>query len=141
MDARTARPTGTREDTGRSRDGRLWDLVAEADGIAAVMGPRTVAEARLSTADQGIVIEFWADDADLPPDVAAALVEQAFALPAVPADRPVVACVPRRAGELLNLARLHIRGAHVRAAGATCLIEGRTGASTPLGSGRPGTGA
>jgi hypothetical protein len=142
MSERTAPTTGAREIPGRSPDGRQWDLVAEPGGVVAVMGPRTVAEARLSAADQGIVVEFWADDADLPPDLAAALVAQAFAHPAVTADRPVVACVPRRAGELLDLARRHVRGARVRAAGVTCLVEGRTGdaGTTPYRSEPPGSG-
>jgi len=87
----------------------------------------TVAEAHVSERGEQIVVELWADGPDLPPELGAQLVSQAFALPGLVAHRPVLVCVPRREGAILEQARRHVEGARTRAAGVTCLIEGRIG--------------
>jgi hypothetical protein len=114
-----------RRTVGRSADGRQWELLTDPGGVAAVTSAGTVAEARVSQRDEQVVIELWADGPDLPPELSAQLISHAFSLPAVEAQRPVLVCVPRRDGAMLTHARRHVDGARTRAAGVTCLIEGR----------------
>jgi hypothetical protein len=116
-----------RRTTGPATGGRRWELTSDTSIVTAVLRGGTVAEARVSEAHERVVVEFWAEPADLPRDLAQALVREAFSLPAVRPGRPVVVCVPQRHGVVLALARRFVRDARVRSAGVTCLMEGRVG--------------
>ena len=116
---------------GRTADGRLWELVSDDTSVTAVTSAGTVAEARVSESAERVVVEFWAEPTDLPPDLTGSRVAEAFALPAVRPRRPVVVCVPRRDGTVLAQARRFVQEPMVRTAGVTCLIEGRVGEAAP----------
>jgi hypothetical protein len=117
---------------GRAADGRSWELVTDAAGITAVMGAATVAEAHVWERDQEITIELWVDGADLPGALSVQLVAQAFAHPAVRAHRPVLLCIPRREGALLQQVLRRVDEARTRAAGMTCLVEGTIREDPPV---------
>ena len=122
-----------RKASARAADGRRWELLADDTSVTAVThAGATVAEARVSERDGHVVVEFWTEPTDLPRDLAGSLVARAFSLPAVRPRRPVVVCVPQRGGTVLAQARRFVQGASVRAAGVTCLIEGRVGDTPPL---------
>ncbi|MGY1692471.1 hypothetical protein [Geodermatophilus sp. SYSU D01105] len=112
---------------GGTPDGRRWELLVEPTGVTVVMSAVAVAEAHVWEPDGEVVVEFWADGPDLPDPLSAQLVEQAFAHPAVRAHRPILVCAPRQDGTLVQEARRRIEGARTRAAGTTCLMEGRVG--------------
>jgi hypothetical protein len=120
-----------RRTSGRSADGRRWELLTDPGGVTAVTSTGTVGEARVSVRGEQIVVELWADGPDLPPELGAQVVNEAFSLPAVEAHRPVLVCVLQRDGALLDEARRHVQDARTRAAGVTCLIEGRIGEDPP----------
>jgi hypothetical protein len=124
--------------SGRSADGRPWELLTDAAGIVARTPTGTVAEAHVSERDEQVVLEFWADETELPHELSAELVRQAFTHPAVQTNRPVLVCVPRRNGGVIADARRHVQGARTRAAGVTCLMEGRV-QDDPVASDRPAT--
>jgi len=132
-----AAPTGHRV-AGCSADGRRWELLADSTGVAAVTSAGTVADAHVSERDDRVVVEFWADGTDLPHELCAELVRQAFTQPAVRVDRAVLVCVPRRNGEVIADARRHVRDARTRAAGVTCLLEGPVQVGAPEPGGVPG---
>jgi hypothetical protein len=136
---RVPQDSRARTRSGRSPDGRQWDLVTDAAGVTAVMPTGTVAEARVSERDEQVVIEFWADGPGLPPELGDQLVAQAFSLPAVRPHRPVLLCIPPHSCGILAQAHRPVQDAQTRAAGVTCLLEGRVGGqpsatpgSTPL---------
>ena len=120
-----------RRTTGLAAGERRWELTSDATTVTAVLRGGTVAEVSVSESRERVVVEFWAGPADLPHDLAQALVRDAFSLPAVRPGRPVVVCVPQRHGMLLPLARRFLRDARVRSAGVTCLMEGRVGDVLP----------
>jgi hypothetical protein len=122
-------PARPRRIPGGAPDGRHWELLVEPSGVTVVMSEAAVAEAHVREPDGEVVVEFWVDGPDLPDPLSAQLVAQTFAHPAVRAHRPILVCVPRSDGVLLHEARQRIEGAHTRAAGTTCLVEGRVGAS------------
>lgn len=122
-----------RRTTGHCADGRPWNLRTDATSVTATTTAGTVAEAHVSERADLVVVEFWADPVDLPSTLGARLVDEAFALPAVRPDRPVLVCVSRRDGAVLEEARRHVADAHARAAGVTCLIEGRVGEDPAAG--------
>jgi hypothetical protein len=128
---RTTPPTSSVGVPGCSADGRRWQLRTTPTSVAAITSAGTVAEAHVSERAGRLIIEFWADGPGLPAELSAHLVAQAFSLPAVGAHCPVLVCVPRRAGELLAHARRHVQGARTRAAGVTCMVEGRIGEHPP----------
>jgi hypothetical protein len=121
----------------RTADGRRWELVTDDTSVTAVMPGGTVAEARVSEPDERVVVEFWAEPADLPRDLVEALVGEAFAAPAVRRRRPVVVCVPQRHGTVLAQARRFVVDGSVRSAGVTCLLEGRVGGAVVPAARRP----
>ena len=132
-----------RRTAGRAADGRTWELLSDDTSVTAVLPSGTVAEAHVSEADERVVVEFWADPADLPRDLGEALITRTFLLPAVRPRRPVTVCVPQRQGMLLSQARRFVLDGRVRSAGVTCLLEGRVGGTsvpsatpTSAGSGR-----
>jgi hypothetical protein len=116
-----------RRTTGLATGGRRWELTSDDASVTAVLRGGTVAEASVSEAHERVVVEFWAEPADLPRDLAEALVREAFSRPAVRPGRPVVVCVPQRQGMVLASARRFVRDARVRSAGVTCLVEGQVG--------------
>ena len=116
-----------RRTAARAAAGRRWELRTDDTSVTALTHAGTVAEARVSERDEQVVVEFWAEPVDLPTDLAGSLVARAFALPAVRPRRPVVVCVSQRHGTVLAHARRFVQEASVRAAGVTCLIEGRVG--------------
>ena len=116
-----------RRTAGRAADGRPWELLSDDTSVTAVLPNGTVAEAHVSETDDRVVVEFWADPADLPRDLGEALITRAFLLPAVRPRRPVTVCVPQRQGMLLAQARRFVLDGRVRSAGVTCLLEGRVG--------------
>ncbi|MGY1591835.1 hypothetical protein ACI79D_07655 [Geodermatophilus sp. SYSU D00708] len=118
-------PVGPRRIPGGAPDGRRWELVVEPSAVTVVMSDASVAEAHVWEPDEEVVVEFWVDGPDLPDPLSTQLVEQAFAHPAVRADRPILVCAPRQDGALVHEARRRIAGARTRAAGTTCLMEGR----------------
>jgi hypothetical protein len=124
-------PSSSGRTTGCSVDGRRWELLTSPTGVTAVTSAGTVAEAHVSERDGRVVVEFGALEPGLPPELSADLVAHAFALPAVGPPRPVLVCVPRRGGELLVHARRYVQGAQTRAAGVTCIVEGRIGEHSP----------
>lgn len=120
-----------RRTVGQFPDGRGWEVIADCDGAAVRMAGRTVAEAHLWRRGDDLTMEFWVDGVDLPGQVGAQLVAAAFAEPAVHDHQPVLICLPRRDGGLLEHVRRHVDGARTRAAGMTCLVEGIVHKGTP----------
>jgi hypothetical protein len=118
-------PTFPRRIPGRSADGRRWELLTARTGVTAVTTSGTVAEARVSERGDVVVLEFWTDAPGLPPELCGALVAEAFALPAVRPHRRALVCVPQRDGALLTHVRRRVTDDLARAAGVTCLVEGR----------------
>jgi len=114
---------------------RQWQLLTDDSSVIVVSSGLTLAEARVCEPDERVVIEFWVDPSGLPAEVTEQLVEQAFARPAVRPRRPVLVCVPKRDGAVLEHADRFVSGAVVRPAGVTCLIEGyvRVPALSPAG--------
>jgi hypothetical protein len=109
---------------GVGADGRWWELVASPTGVTARTADGAAGETHVSERGEQVVLELWTDVPDLPPELPAHLVGQTFALPVVRPRRPVLVCLPRRDGGLLEQALRHVRAARTRAAGGTCLIEG-----------------
>jgi hypothetical protein len=56
-------------------------------------------------------------------------VGEAFAHPAVRAQRPILVTLPRGDSAVLHEVEAHVAGAQARVAGVTCLIEGRVRAA------------
>jgi hypothetical protein len=122
---RTAGEAILRATPGRSADGLNWVMRSDEHTVTAVTTTGTVAEARVSEPDERMVVELWVRDGMLPPDLVAAFVGRVFALPAARPQRPVLVCLPRRDAALLAQTQSYVRSAWTRAAGSTCLIEGR----------------
>jgi hypothetical protein len=123
--------TLSRRTSGRAADGRRWEFLSDDSSVVAVTPTGTAADVSVSEQGERVVVEFWAEPADLPRDLADALVIQAFSLPVVRPGRPIVVCVPQRAGAVLAQVRRLVRDSKVRAAGVTCLIEGWVGDLAP----------
>jgi hypothetical protein len=119
-----------------SADGRGWELLTDRTSVAAVTPRGTVGEAHVSERGGTVVVEFWVEGSGLPAELSTQLVTQAFSLPVVRPHRPVLVCVPRHDGAVLAEARRRVEDAWTRAAGVTCLLEGRIGESP---SATPGT--
>jgi len=135
---RSPEASSVRRVAGSAADGRRWELRADSTGVAAVTSAGTVADAHVSERGGQVVVEFWAAGTDLPHELCAELVRQAFSHPALRADRAVLVCVPRRNGEVIVDARRHVRNARTRAAGVTCLMEGLVQVGAPEPGGVPG---
>lgn len=117
--------TPRRTTSGRAADGRRWELLTDRTSVSAVMPRGTVGEAHVSERDEQVVVEFWMEGPGLPAELSTQLVAQAFSLPVVRPHRPVLVCLPRHDGAVLAEARRHVENAWTRAAGVTCLLEGR----------------
>jgi hypothetical protein len=105
--------------------GRSWHLHTTAEGVAVLEGGNVMAEARISVQREVTVIELWSDTVSAPSALRARLVGQMFAHPAVRAHRAVLVCVPRGDSTVITEVLRRLRSSRARAAGATCLIEGR----------------
>jgi hypothetical protein len=122
---RTSGEAILRATPGRSADGLNWVMRSDEHTVTAVTTTGTVAEARVSESDDRVVVELWVRDGLLPADLVAAFVGRVFGLPAVRPHRPALVCLPRRDAALLAQVQSFVRSAWTRAAGTTCLIEGR----------------
>ena len=108
-----------------------WELSSDGCSVTARTPSGPVAEARVSESGQRVVVEFWSQAGALPRDLARDLVARAFTLPSVRPRRPVLVCIPRCDGALLEQARRFVQRPEVRAAGTTCLMEGVVGSALP----------
>ena len=108
---------------------RPWELVASSSGVAVVGEGGRVAEAQVVEETSRVVVDVRSWLHGLPPELCARLVAQAFAHPAVSADRPVLVILPRGESAVLEEVWCHVSGAQVRVAGVTCLVEGRVRAA------------
>lgn len=108
-----------------------WHLYVDDTEVTAVTARGTVGTAHISEHDDQVVVELWTEQTDVPAGLTDQLVDRAFSLPAVTAHRPVLVCVPRHNGEAVVQARRHVQDPSTRAAGVTCLIEGRVDDGTP----------
>ena len=117
--------------TGVAADGRRWELRAASDEVTAVTTGGTIGEAHVTDRGDRVVVEFWSAEAGVPSELRVQLVTAAFTSPAVRPERPVLVCIPRHDGGLLEEVRRHVRDARTRAAGVTCLLEGYVGNGTP----------
>ncbi|WP_147332068.1 hypothetical protein [Geodermatophilus marinus] len=120
----------------RPPPGTPWELHSGPSRVTAVTPAGTVAEARVTEQDEQVVVEFWADEPGLPAELGEQLVTRAFALPAVRPHHPVLVCVPRHSGTVLDQARRRVQDPRTRVAGVTCLVEGRVGGPAPVPSPR-----
>jgi hypothetical protein len=108
---------------------RPWELVASSAGVAVVGDDGHVAEAQVADETARVVVDIRSWLHGLPPELGSRLVAQAFAHPAVTADRPVLVILPRGESAVLEEVQCHVSGAQVRVAGVTCLVEGRVRAA------------
>lgn len=114
---------------GWADDGRPWELLTNRTGVALMGDTGRLAEAQVAEEADRVVVDIRAWLHGLPPEVGARLVEEAFAHPAVRADRPVLVILPRGASAVLEQVQCHVAGARARVAGVTCLVEGRVRAA------------
>jgi hypothetical protein len=114
---------------GRAGDGRAWELLTSRSGVEVLTEAGRLAEAQVAEEVDRVVVDIRAWLRGLPPDVGARLVGQAFAHPAVRADRPVLVILPRGESAVLEEVQSHVAGARSRVAGVTCLVEGRVRAA------------
>ncbi|MGY1602191.1 hypothetical protein [Geodermatophilus sp. SYSU D00815] len=113
---------------GHGADGLPWELLTSRTGVEVVSRAGRFAEAQVSDEAERVVLDFRSEAPGVPGDVAARLVEQAFAHPAVRTHRPVLVALPR--GESAVLAQVLARtDGGCRVAGVTCLVEGRVRAT------------
>ncbi|MGY1617988.1 hypothetical protein ACI797_14705 [Geodermatophilus sp. SYSU D00691] len=109
---------------GHGADGRPWELLTSRSGVEVVTPAGRLAEAQVSDEPERVVLDFRADLPGLPGDIAASLVGQAFAHPAVRSRRPVLVALPRGESAVLEEVLARTDGG-CRVAGVTCLVEGR----------------
>ena len=109
---------------GRAGDGRSWELLTSRTGVAVVGEAGRLAEVRVGDEGERVVVDFRASLSGLPADIGARLVGEAFAHPAVRADRPILVSLPRGESTVLEEVRTRLVGARSRVAGVTCLVEG-----------------
>ena len=115
----------------RAADGRLWELLTSRSGVAVMTEAGRLAEAHVADESDRVVVDFWADSTDLPADIGAQLVSQAFAHPAVRAHRQILVALPRGESNVLEQVRAHLDDAQARVAGVTCLVEGHVREGVP----------
>src|SRR5215212_915215 len=110
---------------GRDGDGHSWELLTSRTGIAVMGATGRLAEAEVAEEPDRVVLDIRAELPGLPPEIVARLVGQAFAHPAVRAERPILFTLPRGESAVLEEVQAHLHGARSRVAGVTCLVEGR----------------
>ena len=109
---------------GRARDGRSWELLTSRSGVAVMGEVGRLAEVQVAEERDRVVLDIWAEAPGLPDDLGVRLVGQAFAHPALWAERPILVTLPRGESAVLEEVRAHLDGARSRVAGVTCLVEG-----------------
>jgi hypothetical protein len=110
---------------GHSGDGRSWELLTSRTGVAVVGETGPVAEAQVADEPDRVVVDIHAELVGVPVDVVSRLVGEAFAHPAVRAQRAILVTLPRGDSAVLEEVQAHLDGASSRVAGVTCLVEGR----------------
>lgn len=110
---------------GRSGDGRSWELLTSRTGVAVVGETGRVAEAQVAEESDRVVVDIHAEVLGVPADIVSRFVGEAFAHPAVRAQRTILVTLPRGDTAVLEEVQAHLEGASSRVAGVTCLIEGR----------------
>ena len=114
---------------GRSGDGRSWELLTSRTGVAVVGETGPFAEAQVAEETDRVVVDIHTETLGVPADIVSRLVGEAFAHPAVRAQRPILVTLPRGDSAVLHEVEGHVDGARSRVAGVTCLIEGRVRAT------------
>jgi len=84
-----------------------------------------LAEAQVAEETGRVVVDIRPELLGLPADLVTRLVGEAFAHPAVRAQRPILVTLPRGDSAVLQEVEAHLDGALSRVAGVTCLVEGR----------------
>ena len=110
---------------GHSGDGRSWELLPSRTGVSAVGETGRLAAAQVAEETGRVVLDIRPELLGLPADLVTRLVGEAFAHPAVRAQRPVLVTLPRGDSAVLQEVEAHVDGALSRVAGVTCLVEGR----------------
>jgi hypothetical protein len=110
---------------GHGEDGRPWELLTSRTGVAVLGETGRLAEAQVAEEPDRVVVDIRPDLLGLPAEVVARLVGEAFAHPAVRAERPILVTLPRGDSAVLEEVQAHLDDARSRVAGVTCLVEGR----------------
>jgi len=110
---------------GHSGDGRSWELLTSRTGVSVVGETGRLAEAQVAEETGRVVVDIRPELLGLPADLVTRLVGEAFAHPAVRAQRPILVTLPRGDSAVLQEVEAHLDGALSRVAGVTCLVEGR----------------
>jgi hypothetical protein len=87
---------------------------------------RTLAAAEIADHGAAVFLQFRVGAGPLPSTVRQQLIEATFNAPELKTDRPIKAALPLGDIELLEALRQHCRDVHVRAAGASCLVDGHS---------------
>jgi hypothetical protein len=109
---------------GRCCDGRSWEMLTSRTGVSVVGEIGPLAEAQVAEETDRVVVDIH-ELLGLPADLVTRLVGEAFAHPAVRAQRPILVTLPRGDSTVLQEVEAHVDGALSRVAGVTCLVEGR----------------
>src|SRR6185369_1558634 len=104
---------------GQANDGRPWELLTSRTGVAAVGEAGRLAEAEVAEEPGRVVVDIRPESLGLPAELVGRLVGEAFAHPAVRAERPVLVTLPRGDSAVLEAVRAHVDGARSRVAGVT----------------------
>jgi hypothetical protein len=110
---------------GHSGDGRSLELLTSRTGVAVVAETGRLAEVQVAEETDRVVVDIRTDLFALPDDVVPWLLAEAFAHPAVRAQRSVLVTLPRGDSAVLEEVQARLEGARSRVAGVTCLVEGR----------------
>src|SRR3954463_6513842 len=102
---------------GLGDDGRPWGLLTSRTGVAAIGEAGRLAEAQIAEEPERVVVDIRPGLPGLPAEVVARLVGEAFAHPAVRAQRPILVTLPRGDSAVLDEVQAHVEGARSRVAG------------------------
>jgi len=113
--------SGPTDERPRERD---WWLERDEHGVTA-HGPRgPMAHVEVREDGDRVRLDFSVEER-LPHDLHARLTSLAFEHPSLRPQRLVSAAFPLREADILIEVRAHVAGASTRAAGTTCLLDGR----------------
>ena len=113
---------------GHCGDGRSWEMLTSRTGVSVFGEIGPLAEAQVAEETDRVVVDIH-ELLGLPADLVTRLVGEAFAHPAVRAQRPILVTLPRGDSAVLQEVEAHVDGALSRVAGVTCLVEGRVRAA------------
>ena len=102
--------TFPRRTRGRSGDGRSWELLTSRTGVSVVGEIGTLAEAQVAEETDRVVVGIH-ELLGLPADLVTRLVGEAFAHPAVRAQRAILVTLPRGDSAVLQEVEAHVDGA------------------------------